>query len=229
MHLAVRRAERAKIVDLYHHFLTQTGRNMIKCAHYFPIYERHFARFRGQPMTMFEIGTGEGGPCRMWKSYFGPFARIVSIDIADKAEFAESQIFIRTGDQGDAQFLNGLLAEFGPPDIVLDDGSHMMEHINTSFDVLFPRMRSGVYLAEDLDGCYYAERGGALYSPASFIERAKHLCDEVNIRHTRGELKPTPSSRGLFSVSVYDAVVVLEKAAFINREMIRKPVPLPKR
>ena len=52
-------------MDLYHYFLTQNKRNIIKNYHYFPIYERHFAQFVGHPITMFEIGTGEGGSCQM--------------------------------------------------------------------------------------------------------------------------------------------------------------------
>jgi cephalosporin hydroxylase len=114
-------------VDLYQYFLTQSGRNILKYPHYFPIYERHFARFCGHPITMFEIGTGEGGSAKMWKQYFGPTARIVTIDIVPKKDIEEPQVFVRTGSQADPQFLGSLITEFGPPDIVLDDGAHKRE------------------------------------------------------------------------------------------------------
>ena len=96
------------------------------------------------------------------KYYFGPMARIVTIDIVDKTEFEGGfQIFVRTGDQSDQNFLEALVVEFGAPDIVLDDGSHMMGHINASFDVLFPRLSAnGIYLVENMDGAYWPVRGG---------------------------------------------------------------------
>jgi cephalosporin hydroxylase len=223
------RSQGRSIVDLYQYFVTQTERNIVKCVHYFAIYERHFARFRDNPITMFEIGTGEGGSCRMWKQYFGPMCRIVTLDIADKKQFEEKQIFVRTGDQSDPKFLKSLLDEFGAPDIVLDDGSHLMPHINASFDVLFPAMRAGTYLVEDLDGAYRPDKGGGLHSPESFVERAKSLVDEMNAVHTRGQLKPSIYGKGLFGIALYQSVVVLEKTPFLNTQMIRRPTPLPAR
>ncbi len=48
-------------MNLYNYFLTQTGRRIIKHAHYFGVYERHFGRFVGSPVLMFERGTGSRG------------------------------------------------------------------------------------------------------------------------------------------------------------------------
>ncbi len=215
-------------LDLLGYFLTQPHRSMLRAMHYFPIYERHFRRFVGNPITMFEIGSGQGGSAQMWKHYFGPLARIVTIDIADKAYLTEPQIHPRRGDQGDPAFLNALVDEFGPPDIVLDDGSHLMKHINASFDVLFPRMSpAGTYLVEDLDGAYWADHGGGLRHPDSFIERAKALVDEMHADYTSGALKAGPYGRGLVNIAFYHALVVLEKSPSINREMIQRPLPVP--
>lgn len=211
-------------MDLLTYFLTQPHRSMLRAMHYFPIYERHFRRFVGNPVTMFEIGSGEGGSCQMWKHYFGPTARIVTIDIRDNAAYAEPQVYPRQGNQADPAFLEALLAEFGPPDIVLDDGSHHMLHINASFDVLFPRMSpAGTYLVEDLDGAYWASHGGGLRHPGSFIERAKALVDEMHADYTRGELAAGPYGRGLVSLCFYQALLVLEKSPFINRQMMQLP------
>jgi hypothetical protein len=79
-------------MDLQTYFLLHSNRNIIKASHYFPIYERHFSRYVGHTITMFEIGTGDGGACQMWKYYFGPRARIVTIDLSDKQQFEEPQI-----------------------------------------------------------------------------------------------------------------------------------------
>lgn len=210
-------------MDLYHYFMTQKGRNIIKCPHFFPIYERHFRRFVGQPITFLEIGTGEGGSSQMWKYYFGPRARIVSIDIRPVKHIEEEQILIRTGDQSDERFLSAIIDEFGPPDIVCDDGSHMMEHINATFDYVFPRIReTGVYLVEDLDGAYWPERGGGFKTPSSFVERAKQLVDNMNAGYTRGEVEPG-IAKSVTSISFYPMVVVFEKSPYENRLMVRKP------
>jgi hypothetical protein len=107
---------------LWDAFVGNEGRGADKWTHYFPAYERHFSRYVGRPVVMVEIGVGEGGSLQLWKGYFGPSARMVGLDILDKSGFEEDQIAIRVGDQADYGVLQGLLDEFGPPDIILDDG-----------------------------------------------------------------------------------------------------------
>jgi cephalosporin hydroxylase len=214
-------------MDLYTYFLNNAGRNILKNPHYFPIYERHLSPFRNRAVTVLEIGTGAGGSCQMWKYYFGPYARIVTIDTRDERQFEEAQIYPRTGSQADPEFLQKIIDEFGPPDIVLDDGSHMMGDISATFEFVYPRMHSnGVYLVEDLDGAYWRERGGGLRAPGSFIERCKHLVDEMNAEFTEGALQRSEYGRDLVSVSFYPMIVVLEKSPYLNRIMVQKPVPL---
>lgn len=116
---------------------------------------------------MFEIGVQNGGWTQMWKHYFGPYAKIVGIDLEPKCKSLEEPgICVHIGDQSNTDFLSSLVAEFGPPDIVLDDGSHQVKHINATFDFLFPLMRKGsVYMVEDLDTAYWPEYGGGLNNP----------------------------------------------------------------
>ena len=66
--------------ELYQMFLTGSGRTrpVHKWHHYFAIYERFFAPFRGRPVQLLEIGVQRGGSMQMWRSYFGPSARIVA-------------------------------------------------------------------------------------------------------------------------------------------------------
>lgn len=209
-------------MDLYQYFIANTGRNILKNPHYFPIYERHLARYKGHPVTMFEIGTGNGGSCLMWKAYLGPDCRIVTIDIREKPQIEEEQIFFRRGDQSDAVFLKSLLSEFGAPDIVLDDGSHQMPHIIASFEVLSRSMRRGTYLVEDLDGAYWTSRGGGLRQPGSFIEKSKSLIDEMNALYTEEGLKPDLGAE-LSSICFYPMMVVFEKSPHQNRHMLQMP------
>ncbi len=200
-------------MTLYSAFLRHQGRKVHKWTHYFPAYERHFGRFINVPLTMLEIGAGEGGSAQLWKAWLGPYARIVSIDVNPAcARFEEDQLHVRIGNQADTKFLDRVLEEFGMPDIVIDDGSHMMEHIVTTFRHLYQRISpSGVYFVEDLHTAYWDEYQGGLRRKGSFIELCKHLIDELNADWSRGALPPTDFTRSTVSMHFYDSVAVFER------------------
>jgi len=190
-----------------------------KWKHYFPIYERHFKDFVYKPVTFVEIGCGQGGSLQMWKQYFGPYARIVGIDINPKCErFSEDQIEIHIGDQQDTTFLQRVIDQIGIPDIVVDDGSHFMSHIVATFNFLYPRMlKNGVYLVEDLHTAYWEEYEGGLHKPATFIEVCKNLIDELNAEHSRGAMPPTEFTKNTMGMHFYDSVVVFERGAYTSK------------
>jgi hypothetical protein len=74
----------------------------------------------------------------MWSRYFGPLATIISVDVDPECkQYEKHNVNVRIGDQSDPAFLQSIIDEFGVPDIVLDDGSHMQEHINSSFFRLY--------------------------------------------------------------------------------------------
>jgi len=165
-------------MSLWAEFLTNDKRIIHKWTHYFPIYEDHFRRYVNRPMVFLEIGCGQGGSLQLWKRYLGPLAQIVGIDIVEACkEFEEDQIAVRIGDQADSGFLDSVLDEFGPPDVVLDDGSHVMSHIRASFAKLYPRMSpTGVYMVEDLHTAYSQEYEGGSAS-GGFVHRAMQGID----------------------------------------------------
>jgi hypothetical protein len=120
-------------MSLWSEFLTNRVRVIHKWTHYFPIYENHFKRYVNRPMLFVEIGCSQGGSLQLWKRYLGPLAQIVGIDILDQCKaLEENQIAVRIGDQSDTVFLGNVLTEFGPPDVILDDGSHAMQHVRAS-------------------------------------------------------------------------------------------------
>jgi 23S rRNA U2552 (ribose-2'-O)-methylase RlmE/FtsJ len=198
---------------LWPDFLTNDRRMIHKWKHYFPIYERHFTRFVNTDVVLIEIGCGHGGSLQMWKRFLGPHARIVGIDINPACSaYVEDQIEVRIGDQSDAGFLRKIVGEFGAPDIVIDDGSHMMADVNASFSILYPHVsRNGVYLVEDLHTAYCDKFGGGLRRDGSFIERCKQLIDELNADHFSDVLHPTEFTNTTLSLHFYDSVAVFEK------------------
>lgn len=200
-------------MSLWTAFQAHGGRLIDKWAHYFPIYERHFGRFVGQPLTFIEIGCGKGGSLQMWRNWLGPHACIVGLDVNPACKrYEEAQIEVRIGDQSDAAFLASVVTEFGPPDVVLDDGSHLMSHLGATFRYLYPRLdQRGVYMVEDLHTAYWPNYEGGLRRQGSFIELSKALIDELNADHSRGALAPTDFTRSTLSMHFYDSVAVFER------------------
>ncbi|HET6183450.1 MAG TPA: hypothetical protein VFA03_07625 [Acetobacteraceae bacterium] len=206
-------------MSLWSDFLTNDQRLIHKWTHFFPAYERHLARYKNRPCLLIEIGAGEGGSLQMWKRWLGPYAQIVGLDIrTDCADFEEPQIAVRIGHQADAAFLDRVLAEFGSPDIVIDDGTHVMQHMTATFRHLYPRMdRNGAYLVEDLHACYWPEFGGGLRREGSFLELCKALLDELNADLSRGAVRPTDFTRSTLSMHFYDSLAVFERGRHLPK------------
>ncbi|MGA9869104.1 MAG: hypothetical protein WBQ75_21950 [Acetobacteraceae bacterium] len=206
-------------MSLWSDFLTNDQRLIHKWTHFFPAYERHLSRYANRPVQLMEIGCGEGGSLQMWKRFLGPYAQIVGLDIRpDCAGFEEPQIAVRIGHQADEAFLGRVLEEFGAPDIVIDDGTHVMAHILASFRFLYPRVANdGVYLAEDLHTCYWPEFGGGLRREGTFIEVCKALLDELNADLSRGAVAPTGFTRSTLSMHFYDSMAVFERGRHLPK------------
>lgn len=203
-------------------FQDHRGRVVNKWAHYFPVYERYFQKFVSRPVVIFEIGVAQGGSLQVWKKYFGPYAQVVGIDVQSGSRFSEDQIEVRIGDQSNSRFLKGLVKEFGPPDIVIDDGSHRMDDVMKTFQVLYPLMPKGaIYFVEDMHTCYDERYGGGLLNPNSFIEKAKGLVDELHATWTHGQLRETEFSKNTLSISFHDSCVVFEKGTLLPRTALK--------
>ena len=163
----------------------------------------------------------------MWKEYFHPDSTIVGIDI-DKScqahEIAEQNVFVRIGSQADPTFLANVNGEFGPFDIILDDGSHKTHHQIFSFGALFRDALNdeGCYMVEDTHSNYWLK---LVDSPETFIDVAKHMVDmlhevyvdrkETQFRHGHEdalkEAQLSYLSANLDGVYFHDSIVVLDK------------------
>ena len=198
---------------LHRYFMNNPSRRLNKWLHYFDIYERHFERFRGKAPVMLEIGVHGGGSLAMWKAYFGAEATIIGVDINPECKKHEDLgVDIIIGSQSDPAVLEAIMRKYPRIDMVLDDGSHRSPDMIASFDALYYHMNGyGVYMVEDTHANYWADWGGGLKSPGSFMEFTKDKLDEINAVHARGAI---PVSRFTIStdyVAVYDSVVVFEK------------------
>jgi len=210
-------------MGLWQDFLSNEGKIIHKWVHYFPIYEKHFHWYKNKSLTFLEIGVSKGGSLQMWQRYFGPLAKVVGIDVDEKCKAHEAPgIFVRIGDQKDERFLQAVMDEFGTPDIVLDDGSHKMDDVNASFHFIYPKMpKNGVYAVEDLHTAYWDEYGGGVDKAETFVNKAKQFIDSLNADHSRGAIPADYITRGTFSISFYDSVIVFEKGDVWRKEAPR--------
>lgn len=199
--------------DMERAFYDNTGRDVHKWTHYPAIYDRHFEPFRGRPVRMLEIGVFRGGSMDLWRRYFGEHLVVVGIDVDPRcAQLDTPATAVRIGSQSDPRFLASVVAEFGPFDIVLDDGSHVGSDQRASFGALFDHVRDGgLYVIEDLHTSYWPHPyGGGYRLPGTGIELVKDVIDEIH-----GWYHSTPGSLGVresvTAIHVYDSIVVLEK------------------
>jgi len=169
---------------------------------------------------VFEIGIWQGGSLNLWKSYFGPNARIVGIDIEREClAIEEDQIAIRIGDQSDPAFLSSLVDEFGAPDIVIDDGRPQTGHINPTFDFLYPKQpKNSVYVVEDTFLGYRDEWRSKDNRRSSFIERTKDMIDLLHAHYRGVNVEKNDFANSTLGIHIYDAIIVFEKQS-INRRV----------
>ncbi|SFQ94741.1 class I SAM-dependent methyltransferase [Poseidonocella sedimentorum] len=199
------------LLDLY---CEHAGRVITKWHHYLPLYDRYFARFRGRPVRMLEIGVFKGGSLDLWRDYLGPEAVIYGIDIDPKcARFDGISGQVRIGSQDDLAFLDAVVEEMGGIDLVLDDGSHHMAHVWTTLRHLFPRLSpSGSYMIEDLHTAYWPRFGGGIEAEENLFARLRGVVDDLHFPYHVSAPR-VPELKGLVGgVHIHDSVAVLDRA-----------------
>lgn len=176
--------------SLIQYFKDQKNNELHKWFHYFEFYDRYFAQFKSKKnIKILEIGVFNGGSLKMWRSYFDPSAQIVGIDInpaCEKFNNPSQNIFVRIGPQQDYLFLEKVNNELGPFDIIIDDGSHISEHMISSFYFLYPKAlkEGGVYFVEDTHTNYW-EIGSGDPEEKTFMGFTKKLINHLNEPHQK--------------------------------------------
>lgn len=200
--------------DLKKYFTGNEGNVIHKWDHYFEIYERHFARFRGKNVTVVEVGVLHGGSLQMWKDYFGSGACIYGIDIDPRCkQLEEDRIKIHIGSQEDVSFLKRLKQEIPRIDILIDDGGHTMKQQIVTFEQMFPHIQDeGVYMCEDTHTSYWKQYGGGYKKKGTFVEYCKGFIDYIHAWHSQESgLRVNQYTETIHSLHFYDSVFVVEK------------------
>jgi hypothetical protein len=190
---------------------------------YLQHYQTHFETWRTRRFNLIEIGVGGlqgevgagGKSLRTWKAYF-PNANIFGIDIYDKREFEEERIKIFQGDQCDERFLRDVVDQVGGVDIVIDDGSHINEHVIRTFEILFPLLRNpGIYAIEDTQTSYWPDFGGSSQDIADrrtimgYFTSLVHSLNHEEI--LRESYSPTDFDRHIVAMHFYHNLIIIRK------------------
>lgn len=123
-------------------------------------YEKLFHPIREYKLKILEIGAGDTGAShKMWKDYFVN-SEIYCFD-AFHLEYCNNQLKSNLDNYGIKTFKGNQLSRedidkfinlYGSEfDIIIDDGAHMPDAINTSLGMLFKHLKNnGIYIIEDL-------------------------------------------------------------------------------
>jgi hypothetical protein len=194
-------------------FTENKGNIVHKWHHYIPLYDRYFSPYRGKKIKFLEIGVSKGGSLQLWRKYFGDGAIIYGIDINPECEkYNGLSGQVRIGSQADKTFLTRVVDEMGGVDIILDDGSHQMEHVSETLKHLFPLLNNGgLYMIEDLHTSYWKSYGGEYGSKKNFFTLAMDLVNDMHHwYHNKKEKYPFISSV-CSGIHIHDSITVLEK------------------
>ncbi len=221
------KADRQSDGVLYDYFLKNDRRDIYKWHHYFDVYEQHLRGYVGTSFRFLEIGVLRGGSQRMWRDYFGAGATIVGIDIDQTCARLDGRHgAVRIGDQTDAGFLASVCEEFGPFDVVIDDGGHEPSQQIQSFSYLYPDVtENGVYIVEDTQTSFWPKRQD-LGSKLTFVNLALEAASRLSEPHYErrmldrygkppgerpGEVTASCLAATTHGVHFYDSIIVFEK------------------
>ena len=186
-------------------------------------YQKHFKKFQLKKIKLLEIGIGGddnshlgGASLKMWK-YFFPRGRIYGVDLFDKTKFNEKRIITFQADQSDEKAMSHIVNRIGEIDIIIDDGSHINEHVINSFVQLFPKLKiGGVYVVEDTQTSYWSEYGGQfenLNSQKTIMGFFKSLVDGLNYEEIPGrKSKSNYFDQMIIEIHFYHNLIFIYKA-----------------
>ena len=149
--------ETATLHNLGAHYCTDKAQtNRTAKVSYLQIYEMYFERFRRSPVDIVEIGVRRGESINVWNKYFSNANSIYGVEIAETwwESLLLEHVHHIQADATEPTVLDKfpLEQEF---DIIIDDGSHINEQIIKSFEIFYPRLKSGgIYVIEDLYNSY---------------------------------------------------------------------------
>ncbi|MEY4334492.1 MAG: virus Omega [Bacteroidota bacterium] len=133
--------------EIYLQFSTQSpidGGDKGTVHSYIDYYEESLKPFRDNAKKVLEIGINNGHSLMMWNEYFYN-ADIIGVDL--RIPNIDINCLMIQGDATDPETFRNL----NSLDVIVDDGSHKLNHQLESFEILFPLLNDGgIYIIEDI-------------------------------------------------------------------------------
>lgn len=160
---------------------------------YLDFYEQHLP---AEIDRLLEIGIMDGASLKMWRDYY-PDAKIIGAEIdprrcrtpIDGVEIVQ----VDATNPEDTPILGGV---YGPFDVIIDDGSHMTQDQQRSFDLLWPAVTpGGHYIIEDLHTSYMSNYVNSRQTTIEWLDDMAaqvdgghniEIADIIGFRRTQG-------------------------------------------
>ena len=189
-----------------------------KWENYFEIYDKWFPQYIGKHPHLMEIGVAHGGSVEMWLKYFDNDVTVHALDINKDFldhKFDGADVRYSCVHQGSHEHWDSYLKDNPKFDIIIDDGSHVMNDQIVTLNRLFKHLNDGgIYIVEDTHTSYWSGYDGGFKKQDTFIEYVKNLIELLHAPHMPG-VTPPPELLEMFpnlkSVTFYNSVVIIEK------------------
>lgn len=114
-----------------------------------PAYYENFRDLEFEEIDLLEIGIGSGVSLPMWKDFFSE-GHIYAIDVVNHKDKDDDRVTTEVVDQSSREQMRDFCSD-KVFDIIIDDGSHVIEHQQISLGVAFESLiPGGIYCIEDL-------------------------------------------------------------------------------
>lgn len=181
---------------------------------YCKIYDQYLFWHRDKQINFLEIGYGgytnpnEGGEsARVWLDFFTN-ATINIVELHEKYNVPE-RVNMLYGSQDDPKVFESL----NNLDLVIDDGSHISHLTISSFEIVWPKLKSGgLYIIEDLHSSYtfpyYIDANPNPNEGRTIMNYLKRLADEINADFLDDQYK---FGLGIEYMHFYKDLVIIKK------------------
>lgn len=170
-------------------------------------YEAAFASIKNEPVRVLEIGVGSGASVKAWLDWF-PKASVFGVDKnygTNEWDTTDTRVNPRytftPGDQSSQDFWKLFIIQYGSGwDIIVDDGGHYADQVITSFNCLWPHVKSGgFYAIEDLNVAYpdLWEKYGDQFVKPPWINHMDFVKGKLDVINRKNEIDSMRFSKEL--------------------------------
>jgi hypothetical protein len=213
---------RSASLPTFTHLVNASGSDKFERHHFERYYTPWLEPYRHVPgLKILEIGARDGKSLTLWDKYFTNASLILGLaykagtdKLPGRLVGMKHNVSLYYGDQSELESMRAL-AEYGPFDIIIDDGSHVPEHVVFSLFSLWDRAvkPGGLYVIEDIETSYW-RNGSKLYGytivgagigakPENSVVAKLEQIQQVLFRHqigARNLINVLPGDKDLCSV-----------------------------